>query len=116
MYGNLKVFDIYIYIVCGCLDARWHSREEVKKALLVAEYEKAQKTAAAKVEQICKGIKASSNLSSDFNTESGKLAPMFIPGPYAIAHHLISTWVFEGVPASASGSELTHPSSSLSNL
>ncbi|CAO2822704.1 unnamed protein product [Amaranthus hypochondriacus] len=97
-------------------DARWHSREEVKKALLVAEYEKAQKTAAAKVEQICKGIKASSNLSSDFNTESGKLAPMFIPGPYAIAHHLISTWVFEGVPASASGSELTHPSSSLSNL
>ncbi|XP_057247366.1 nudix hydrolase 19, chloroplastic isoform X2 [Beta vulgaris subsp. vulgaris] len=79
-------------------DAQWHSREDVKKALSFAEYEKAQKTASAKVEQICKGVKQSQNLSSDFNTESGELAPMFIPGPFAIAHHLISTWVFQGAP------------------
>ncbi|CAH8271691.1 unnamed protein product [Arabidopsis lyrata] len=74
-------------------DAQWHSREEVKKALAVAEYRKAQRTAAAKVEQICKGVERSQSLSTDFNLESGELAPMFIPGPFAIAHHLISAWV-----------------------
>ncbi|XP_011084091.1 nudix hydrolase 19, chloroplastic [Sesamum indicum] len=73
-------------------DAKWHSREEVKKALTFAEYEKAQKTAAAKVEQMCKGVEKGQNLSSDFNVESGELAPMFVPGPFAIAHHLISSW------------------------
>ncbi|KAL0382912.1 UNVERIFIED_CONTAM: Nudix hydrolase 19, chloroplastic [Sesamum calycinum] len=71
-------------------DAKWHSREEVKKALTFAEYEKAQKTAAAKVEQMCKGVEKGQNLSSDFNVESGELAPMFVPGPFAIAHHLSS--------------------------
>ncbi|MCD7470054.1 Nucleoside diphosphate-linked moiety X motif 19, mitochondrial [Datura stramonium] len=38
------------------------------------------------------------SLSSDFNVESGELAPMFIPGPFAIANHLISSWV-NGVEA-----------------
>uniref|UniRef100_A0A803MQC5 NADH pyrophosphatase-like N-terminal domain-containing protein n=1 Tax=Chenopodium quinoa TaxID=63459 RepID=A0A803MQC5_CHEQI len=97
-------------------DAQWHSREDVKRALTFAEYEKAQKTAAAKVEQICKGVTQSQNLSSDFNTESGELASMFIPGPFAIAHHLISTWVFQGAPVSSSNSALKEPNSSLSNL
>ncbi|KAG8372715.1 hypothetical protein BUALT_Bualt12G0095500 [Buddleja alternifolia] len=73
-------------------DAKWHSREDVKKALTFAEYKKAQNTAAAKVEQMCKGVEKGQNLSADFNLESGELAPMFVPGPYAIAHHLISTW------------------------
>ncbi|KAL2929492.1 Nudix hydrolase 19 chloroplastic [Bienertia sinuspersici] len=97
-------------------DARWHSREDVKKALTFAEYEKAQRTAAAKVEQICKGVSQGQNFSSDFNTESGELAPMFIPGPFAIAHHLISTWVHQGVPVSGSDNQLNQPSSSFSNL
>ncbi|KAH9623127.1 hypothetical protein KSS87_001702 [Heliosperma pusillum] len=96
-------------------DARWHSREEVKKALSVAEYEKAQKTSATKVDQICKGIKQCQNFSSDYNTESGELAPMFIPGPFAIAHHLISTWVSQG-PVSSSENQLKDLSTSLSNL
>ncbi|XP_074281045.1 nudix hydrolase 19, chloroplastic [Silene latifolia] len=96
-------------------DARWHSREEVKKALSVAEYEKAQRTSATKVDQICKGVKQSQNLSLDYNTESGELAPMFIPGPFAIAHHLISTWVSQG-PASSSENQLKHLSTSFSNL
>ncbi|OVA00472.1 NUDIX hydrolase domain [Macleaya cordata] len=74
-------------------DAQWHSREDVKNALTFAEYEKAQRTAAAKVDQMCKGVEKGLNFSSDFNVESGELAPMFIPGPFAIAHHLISSWV-----------------------
>ncbi|KAJ4908099.1 hypothetical protein Rs2_11757 [Raphanus sativus] len=77
-------------------DAQWHSREDVKKALTFAEYRKAQRTAASKIEQICKGVEKSQGLSTDFNVESGELAPMFIPGPFAIAHHLISTWVDQG--------------------
>ncbi|KAL5729523.1 NAD(+) diphosphatase [Ranunculus cassubicifolius] len=76
-------------------DAQWHSREDVRKALTFAEYEKAQKNAAAKVDQMCKGVEKGQNFSADYNVESGELAPMFIPGPFAIAHHLISSWVNE---------------------
>ncbi|XP_022143090.1 nudix hydrolase 19, chloroplastic [Momordica charantia] len=91
-------------------DAQWHSREDVKKALTFAEYEKAQKTAAAKVEQMCKGVERLQSLSSDFNVESGELAPMFVPGPFAIAHHLISSWV------NSEGSDMNKPRNSLSSL
>ncbi|XP_073262472.1 nudix hydrolase 19, chloroplastic isoform X2 [Populus alba] len=73
-------------------DAQWHSREDVQKALMCAEYKKAQRTAAAKVEQMCKGIEKGHSSSSDFNLESGELAQMFFPGPFAIAHHLITSW------------------------
>nr|GMD33922.1 nudix hydrolase 19, chloroplastic [Ipomoea batatas] len=73
-------------------DAQWHSREDVKKALTMAEYHKAQKTTAAKVDQMCKGVEKEQNLATTYNVDSGELAPMFVPGPYAIAHHLISSW------------------------
>ncbi|KAK9071930.1 hypothetical protein SSX86_008361 [Deinandra increscens subsp. villosa] len=76
-------------------DAKWHSREEVKRALALTEYEKAQKTAASKVDQICKGVEKGQNLAADFNVESGELVPMFVPGPFAIAHHLISSWAHQ---------------------
>eukprot|EP00257_Ricinus_communis_P007687 XP_002524460.2 nudix hydrolase 19, chloroplastic [Ricinus communis] len=89
-------------------DAKWHSREDVQKALAFAEYDKAQRTAAAKVDQMCKGVEKGQNFSADFNVESGELAPMFFPGPFAIAHHLISSWVNQ---SSKSG-----VSSSISNL
>ncbi|KAL3535833.1 hypothetical protein ACH5RR_004294 [Cinchona calisaya] len=93
-------------------DAKWHSREDVKKSLTFAEYKKAQRTAAAKVDQMCKGVEKGQNLSADFNVESGELAPMFIPGPFAIAHHLISSWA-NGV----NGVETyKQPGSSLSSL
>ncbi|CAL5360738.1 unnamed protein product [Camellia sinensis] len=96
-------------------DAKWHSREDVKKALTFAEYKKAQTTAAAKVAQMCKGVEKGQNIATDFNVESGELAPMFVPGPFAIAHHLITTWVYQdelkGVEA-----QLKQPSGSLSNL
>ena len=94
------------------LDARWHSREDVRNALTFAEYEKAQRTAAAKVEQMCKGVERQQSLSSDFNVESGELAPMFVPGPFAIAHHLISSWVYN----EGSGSGLNKDRNSFSNL
>ncbi|KAF3453667.1 hypothetical protein FNV43_RR04108 [Rhamnella rubrinervis] len=92
-------------------DAAWHSREDVKKALTVAEYKKAQKTASAKVGQMCKGVEKGQNFSADFNVESGELAPMFIPGPFAIAHHLISSWAYQEVDHL-----LKQPSGSLSSL
>lgn len=76
-------------------DAEWHSREDVKKALTFAGYKKAQTTAAAKVAQMCKGVEKGQNFATDFNVESGELAPMFVPGPFAIAHHLITAWVYQ---------------------
>ncbi|KAI5556741.1 hypothetical protein BDE02_18G056000 [Populus trichocarpa] len=96
-------------------DAQWHSREDVRKALLCAEYKKAQRTAAAKVEQMCKGIERGQSFSSDFNLESGELAPMFFPGPYAIAHHLITSWANQGSAFDAVQLKQP-PSSSESNL
>ncbi|KAI4380672.1 hypothetical protein MLD38_006837 [Melastoma candidum] len=96
-------------------DAQWHIREDVKKALTFAEYKKAQQTAAAKVNQMCKGVEKGQSLSADFNVESGELAPMFFPGPFAIAHHLISSWAFQD-PSKGLESQFRHPSPSMSNL
>ncbi|KAJ4952896.1 hypothetical protein NE237_029728 [Protea cynaroides] len=93
-FAYAKSFDIHVDTE-ELEDARWHSREDVKKALTFAEYEKAQRTLAAKVEQMCKGVEKGQSLSSDYNVESGELAPMFVPGPFAIAHHLISSWAHQ---------------------
>lgn len=67
----------------------------MKKALTFTEYKKAQKTSAYKVDQMCKGVVKGQNVASDFNVESGELASMFVPGPFAIAHHLISSWAHQ---------------------
>ncbi|CAK8563376.1 unnamed protein product [Lathyrus sativus] len=75
-------------------DVKWFSREDVRKSLTLAEYKKAQRTAASKVEQMCKGVEKSRSLAGDFNVESSEFAPIFVPGPCAIAHHLISSWAF----------------------
>ncbi|OMP09148.1 hypothetical protein COLO4_05761 [Corchorus olitorius] len=96
-------------------DAQWHSREDVRKALTIAEYKKAQTTAAAKVDQMCKGVEQKQSLSADFNVESGELAPMFVPGPFAIAHHLISTWAYQDPSTGVNGLSKQF-SSSISNL
>ncbi|WOL09211.1 nudix hydrolase 19, chloroplastic [Canna indica] len=93
-FAYAKSFDIHVDKE-ELEDARWHKREDVKKALTFAEYEKAQKTAAVKIHRMCKGVERNQHSSSDFNVESGELAPMFVPGPFAIAHHLISSWVHE---------------------
>ncbi|XP_052200327.1 nudix hydrolase 19, chloroplastic [Diospyros lotus] len=96
-------------------DAKWHSREDVKKALTFAEYKKAQRTSADKIDQMCKGVGKGQNLAADFNVESGELAPMFIPGPFAIAHHLISSWVYQG-ELDGVEAQVRQPNGSLSNL
>jgi NAD+ diphosphatase len=98
------------------VDAQWHSREEVRKALTFAEYTKAQTTAAAKVEQMCKGVEKTHSLSTDFNVESGELAPMFVPGPFAIAHHLISSWAFPDKNINGTELHSKQPIGSASNL
>ncbi|CAN6457232.1 unnamed protein product [Victoria cruziana] len=77
-------------------DAQWYSREDVKNALTFAEYKKAQRSTAVKVSHMCMGVEKGQVSSTDFNIESGELAPMFVPGPYAIAHHLISHWAKHG--------------------
>lgn len=97
------------------VDAKWHSREDIKKALTFAEYKKAQRTAATKVDQMCKGVEKGQSLSADFNVESGELAPMFIPGPFAIAHHLISSWA-NGTTVNGAEAHIKQPASSLSSL
>ncbi|XP_072058275.1 nudix hydrolase 19, chloroplastic isoform X1 [Arachis hypogaea] len=74
-------------------DAQWYSKEEVRKALTFDEYKQAQRSAAAKVEQMCKGVGKNQSLAADFNVGT-QLNPMFVPGPFAIAHHLISSWAF----------------------
>ncbi|KAL2479676.1 Nudix hydrolase 19 [Abeliophyllum distichum] len=96
-------------------DAKWHTREDVTKALTFAEYKKAQKTTANKVDQMCKGVGKGQNLSADFNVESGELTPMFIPGPFAIAHHLISSWANQ-VDDNGDEAQIKQVGSSISNL
>ena len=80
------------------VDAQWHSREDIKKALTFAEYENAQRTNALKVNQMCKGAEKGQSIAEDFKVGGGEPVPMFVPGPFAIAHHLISAWAFEGAP------------------
>ncbi|KAK7264954.1 hypothetical protein RJT34_32568 [Clitoria ternatea] len=76
-------------------DAQWFSREDVRRALTFAKYKKAQRTAAEKVEHMCKGMEKNRSLAADFNVESAdEHAPIVVPGPFAIAHHLISSWAF----------------------
>lgn len=88
----------------------------MKKALTLAEYKKAQVTAAAKVDQMCKGVEKGHNLATDFNVESGELASMFVPGPFAIAHHLISAWVNQDDRLNGVEAQVNQLSGSMSNL
>ncbi|GLJ44084.1 hypothetical protein SUGI_0919390 [Cryptomeria japonica] len=78
-------------------EAKWHSREDVQKALTFAEYDKSQRKSAFRVHQICDGAEKGQSLFEDLNVETRELAPMFVPGPFAIAHHLISSWANKGV-------------------
>ncbi|KAL5975283.1 hypothetical protein ACLOJK_031962 [Asimina triloba] len=81
-------------------DAQWHSREAVKRALAFAEYGKAQRTAAMRVNEMCNEADKGQNWSLDFKVESSEA--MYVPGPYAIAHHLISSWANQDAAGSPS--------------
>jgi NAD+ diphosphatase len=94
---NLE-FNLKCYSFIMNADAQWHSRDDIKRALTFAEYEKAQRTNAIKINQICKGAEKGPSISSDSRVERSEPGPMFVPGPFAIAHHLISSWAYEGAP------------------
>ncbi|KAG6549173.1 hypothetical protein Mapa_009399 [Marchantia paleacea] len=64
-------------------DAQWFSRESVLKALTYTDYRDAQEASSLKIYQYCSGEKT---------TDAFSEAPMYVPGPYAIAHNLIATW------------------------
>ncbi|KAI0487838.1 hypothetical protein KFK09_027661 [Dendrobium nobile] len=97
-------------------DAQWHDREYVKRALIAADYKKSQRTAAIRVNEMCKGVEKGQSLSADFKVESDKFSPMFIPGPFAIAHHLISSWAHDERAPRELEVDQRQPSSSVSNL
>lgn len=77
-------------------EAKWHPREQVKKALTFNEYRSQQQSSALKVHQACAGEERRRGSSIEARVDAGELAPMYVPGPYAIAHHLISTWASKG--------------------
>ncbi|CAM6105193.1 unnamed protein product [Calypogeia fissa] len=69
-------------------DAQWFSREQVKQALTYGAYREQQEDAILKIWQA--GI-GGERKKSDGSQALG-LSPVYVPGPYAIAHHLIATW------------------------
>ncbi|KAH7433082.1 hypothetical protein KP509_07G054300 [Ceratopteris richardii] len=77
-------------------EAKWHNREDVKRALSSIEYKNQQQTSSLKVHQACAGEERRRSSSIEAR-DAVELPPMFVPGPYAIAHHLISSWVANGL-------------------
>jgi NAD+ diphosphatase len=78
------------------VEAKWHTREEVRNALTFNEYKTQQQSVATKIHQTCAGEERKRGSSVESRVDVGELPPMFVPGPYAIAHHLISTWAAKG--------------------
>eukprot|EP00897_Mesotaenium_endlicherianum_P008545 jgi/Mesen1/7719/ME000407S06944 len=74
-------------------DAQWKSREEIRKAITFDEYEVNQKVALAKLSALCHDGASASDWASPSNQPK---APVYVPGPYAIAHNLIYAWLNHG--------------------
>lgn len=70
-------------------DAQWFSREQVKQALTYTAYKDQQQDAILKIWQAGSG--GGDRKRSD-GAPAQELPPVFVPGPYAIAHHLIASW------------------------
>eukprot|EP00249_Psilotum_nudum_P022381 c28494_g1_i1 orf=878-1579(+) len=75
-------------------EAQWHTREQVRNALTFTEYKNQQQASASKIHLTCSGEERKKG--SDSKVETGEPVLMFVPGPYAIAHHLIASWAFSG--------------------
>lgn len=81
-------------------DARWHPREQIRNALQQIPFKKDQLEAMLKIQKAAatttiedREIKKLHKPLSDVKQESSETSgPLFVPGPYAIAHHLISSW------------------------
>ncbi|KAG0589356.1 hypothetical protein KC19_1G015600 [Ceratodon purpureus] len=82
-------------------DAQWHRREDIRRILQNTRYKSDQQEAIQKIQKAASGngeAQVQGRTSSDSKKESttGTSTLGFVPGPYAIAHHLISTWANEG--------------------
>jgi NAD+ diphosphatase len=75
-------------------DAQWHRREDVRKILQNTRYKRDQQEALLKLQKAASGDTSRTKPSSSPNGNGNEIA--FVPGPYAIAHHLISTWANQG--------------------
>ena len=85
-------------------DARWHSREQIRNTLQHIPFKKDQLEAKLKIQKAAatttttttnedRHIEKMHKPSSDVKQERSETSsPLFVPGPYAIAHHLISSW------------------------
>ncbi|KAL2649457.1 hypothetical protein R1flu_017585 [Riccia fluitans] len=67
-------------------DAQWFTRDSVRKALTYTDYKRAEEAASLKIYNICSREKAASDAYAE------QSSPMYVPGPYAIAHSLIAAW------------------------
>lgn len=77
-------------------DAQWHSREQVRSALQRNQYTKDQEAAAIKIHLSDGGARLNKSLTDAEKETTEVSTSAFVPGPYAIAHHLISTWANHG--------------------
>lgn len=84
-------------------DARWHPREQIRNILQHIPFKKDQLEAMSKIQKAAatttttiedRKIEKVHKPLSDVKQESSETSssPLFVPGPYAIAHHLISSW------------------------
>jgi len=82
-------------------DARWHSREQIRNILQHIPFKKDQLEAMLKIQKAAattttnedRHIEKLHKPLSDVKQESSETSSsLFVPGPYAIAHHLISSW------------------------
>ncbi|KAH7288869.1 hypothetical protein KP509_31G047600 [Ceratopteris richardii] len=94
-FAFAKTFDIRVDTK-ELEEAKWYRREDVLKALTFNEYKIQQQASALKVHQACAGEERRRTMSIEARVDAGELATMFVPGPHAIAHHLISTWARNG--------------------
>ncbi|KAJ7544205.1 hypothetical protein O6H91_09G069600 [Diphasiastrum complanatum] len=77
-------------------EAQWQTREQVCHTLRQMDYKHEQELAAVKVYKSTVGGDKERGTSSTSPLQATEGVTMFLPGPYAIAHHLISTWANNG--------------------
>ena len=79
-------------------EAQWHRREDVRKILQNTRYKSDQEEATLKIQKAASGDGGAQQLpkASSGSGSTGSSTVSFVPGPYAIAHHLISTWANQG--------------------
>lgn len=75
------------------VDAKWFTRGEVKEMLAFTQYREKQQTSLSQLHQACHPNESKSD-SVDPGVSPTDIPS--VPGPYAIAHHLLATWVRVG--------------------